>query len=90
LIVWDGTDEKGNILNDGDYFLDAVFTDAAGNSYSPAEEKVTIKRTVGTADIFVIPGAVRLLEGGDNSGLYFKVLSESDEGLISWSLVLNT
>ncbi len=88
LIVWDGRNSAGNEMPDGDYFLSAVFTDVAGNSTEISGEKITIRRNAGSAEILVIPGAVRRSEGKDSSGLYFKVVSESEDEVASWSFAL--
>jgi outer membrane protein OmpA-like peptidoglycan-associated protein len=88
LVVWEGMDDSGNYLPDGDYFLSASFTDRAGNTYNHKTEKIAVKRIVGAADILVIPGIIRLLEGNDNSGLYFKVISDPKDDIASWKFDL--
>lgn len=46
LVVWQGQDPDGNVVPDGDYFAQAVFTDVAGNSRRIGPEKIIIDVTL--------------------------------------------
>ena len=45
LIVWNGTDLEGNPAGEGDYFIQATFTDRAGNKFTTEKGKIVIDLT---------------------------------------------
>ena len=88
LIVWDGTDENGKELPDGDYFLETYFEDLAGNSFIPDKKKITIDRLDKKAKLVNIPGAER--EERNLEGMaFFEVDSSSSDDIESWSFKIS-
>ena len=83
LIVWDGTNEEGKELPDGDYYLETYFEDLAGNPYVPEKKKITIDRADKKAALINIPGA-EMMEKNIEGIVAFKVDSDSS-GLEMWS-----
>ena len=45
LIVWRGTDPAGNPVAEGDYFIQATFTDRAGNEFTTEKGKIVLDIT---------------------------------------------
>ncbi len=84
LIVWDGTDEDGKELADGDYYLETYFEDLAGNPYVPEKKKLTIDRADKKAQLVNIPGA-EMIEKQIDGIAAFKVESDSTGGIEMWS-----
>ena len=52
------------------------------------QKKSLLKEESAAEDILVVPGIIRLLDGKDNSGLYFKVISGSKGDIASWTFEL--
>lgn len=44
-LYWDGRDETGNLVQDGDYYYELVVTDETGRSYKSGGKLTTIKTT---------------------------------------------
>ncbi len=90
LIVWDGTDENGRELPDGDYYLDTYFEDLAGNSYVPSKQKITIDRSEKKAKLVNIPGA-EMIEKGIDGIAAFEVDSSAvaADGIEMWSFKIS-
>ena len=84
LVVWDGKDQDGEDLPDGDYYLETYFEDLAGNPLKPEKQKIVIDRNDKKAYLVNIPGAER-----DERGLegiaFFSVESDYKDGIDRWS-----
>ena len=53
LIVWRGQDAEGTALPDGEYHVSALFTDRAGNTFSPEVDALTIDATPPVVDFSI-------------------------------------
>ena len=84
LIVWDGTDENGSELPDGDYYLETYFEDLAGNPYVPSKQRITIDRIEKKAELVNIPGA-EMIEKNIEGIAAFSVDSDDMDGIEMWS-----
>ena len=88
LIVWDGTDENGKEMPDGDYYLETYFEDLAGNSYVPDKQKITIDRAEKKAKLVNIPGA-EMIEKGIDGIAAFKVDADASDNIEMWSFKIS-
>lgn len=84
--VWDGTDEAGNKVQDGDYYYEIFATDQAGNS--SIARSVQIRIDTSATKIFVTADRDRFSPNGDGKyeEIAFNTLLNVREGVQSWTL----
>jgi outer membrane protein OmpA-like peptidoglycan-associated protein/flagellar hook assembly protein FlgD len=86
-LVWDGKDEAGNIVSDGNYTIALSATDEAGNSTRRTINNITVDARV--PKIFLTASAQYVAPIPDQSeAMHFNILATPLEGINSWKLEL--
>ncbi|MCR4789763.1 MAG: OmpA family protein [Treponemataceae bacterium] len=84
--VWNGTDDQGSKLSDGNYSVTLSCVDEAGNSARANIEKVVIDTRPTKAYITVENEAFSPLAQGQNSRQVFEIMASPKDGIESWSV----
>ncbi|MFP4363140.1 MAG: FlgD immunoglobulin-like domain containing protein [Spirochaetia bacterium] len=79
VIVWNGKDQDGNTLPEGEYTLEVEFTDIAGNSTTLRREGIEIDLTPPDATLSANRDYLTPIEGEDEDTISFTISSEEDE-----------
>ncbi|MEI6874781.1 MAG: FlgD immunoglobulin-like domain containing protein, partial [Spirochaetota bacterium] len=83
-VVWDGTDESGNKVEDGDYSYEVVSVDTAGNRGSSGVPRITVDARV--PQVFVTASASGLSPNGDGfmDDIAFSLIVNIKDGIGAW------
>ncbi len=85
---WDGTDDAGNVVEDGSYTYRVSAADRAGNSTEERAQPVTVDTR--PTNIFVTADSDKLSPNGDGEyeEIAFSTIVNLTDGVESWSLEL--
>lgn len=85
---WDGTDENGNIVEDGKYSISISCTDAAGNKGSGKLEGITLDKREAKAYITTELDGISPNGDGKFDAQKFNIKATLTEGIGSWSFAV--
>lgn len=86
--VWDGTDESGSLLADGQYYYELVSIDKAGNSYTSGQIPIAIETEKKAVRLEVDQRAFSPNNDGIKDELTLAATAKSPEKVKSWELVI--
>jgi hypothetical protein len=86
-IIWDGRDEAGNIVNDGNYNISLSSTDEAGNSTRRTINNIVVDARV--PRIFLTASAQAIApRPNQTEAMRFNILANIQDGIDSWQMDL--
>lgn len=84
-VIWDGTDESGNIAPDGTYSIILYSTDDAGNSFSTELKKIVLDNRETKAYITAEYDGISPNGDGKLEAQKFEVRTSVAENILSWN-----
>ncbi|MCL2478082.1 MAG: OmpA family protein [Treponema sp.] len=88
-LIWDGKDQAGNVVPDGNYNFSLSSTDDAGNSTRRTINNITVDGRIPRAFLTASTLAIAPKPNETTEAMNFNIIIAPQEGIESWKLVVS-